>query len=410
LTPPAGSGLARVHFNALQAERSVASADGSIVVSGAVLEPLDKTLLLEFVKETRAQIIRLLALPVDEKNIPISLRAIKSDGGSGRCRIHIRVQRNAGVALHVETIEKMSREQLVKALCAGMLRYVLAVETNSVGEPPHDFPVWFSQGVAALLDVVRLQENVDGIAALGDVNHDQGHFDATWRLQWYTRKFNHRSRQQEHFDATWRRWSQGELPPAFTLVENFSPYASADVTLAAQLVAWLIEDTDTKGERISTLLKMLQQQAWSAKGVAQGMGVATLAELDWAWDMWLLNRRWLVLTPRVATPELVSRVQDVLRLFPGSPDIPLDALPFRNMPYDVRILVAYRQEPWAVSLIDTKILQFQRLGSGRSDVFRAMVDDYVLFLQALRRNESQERLNALWTQAEERRKELGVRN
>jgi len=410
LMPPAGSELVRARFDAFWAEGRVASADGSVAVSGAVLESSDKTLLLEFIKETRAHILRLLALPVDEKSIPIFLRVITGDGSVGRCRIHVRVQRNAGVFLHVETVGKMSRKQLAEALCAGMLRYVLASETNSVGEPPHDFPAWFSKGVAALLDVVHLQKYGDGIIVFDDVSHGQGHFDVAWRLQWYTRKFNHRSRQQEHFDATWRQWSQGELPPAFTLVESFSPYASTDIALAAQLVAWLIEDTDTKGGRMSTLRDMLRQGAWSARGVAQGMGHPSLAGLDWAWDRWLLNRRWTVLTPGVATPELVARVQDVLLLFRGSPDIPLDAVPSRDIPYDVRALAAYREEPWVTPLINTKIVQLQSLGSGRSDAFRAMVNDYIVFLQALRRNESQERLDALWTQAEGRRRELGVRN
>ena len=406
LTPPAGSELARARFDALRAEGNIASADGSVVVSGAVLMSLDKTLLLEFVKETRAQIIRLLALPYEGKNIPVLLKAIKSDGGPGRCRIHVVVQRHAGVVLHVENIEKMSRSQLVEALCAGMLRYVLSMETNSVGDPPHDFPAWFSKGVAALLDVVRLQEDVGGVVIVSDVTHLQGLVDEAWRQQWYVRKFNHRNRHQEHFDAIWKRWSHGELPPAFTLVESFSPYASADVALAAQLVAWLIEDPGTKGERMGTLRQMLQRQAWSAREVARGMGITSLSEFDWAWDRWLLNRRWIVLTPGVMTPELVSRVEDVLRIFPGSPDLPLDALPFRNVPYDVRILAAYRDEPWGPLLIDAKILQLQRLGSGRSDAYREMVTDYILFMQALRRNESHDRLKALWTQAEERRKSV----
>jgi hypothetical protein len=346
------------------------SADGRLRIAGPALTSSEKLEILRFVEDVRDRVGRLLGTPFDGPEFAIGLHVRDSEPEDpGGLDVRVDAGQDPPIRIAIRNPRVLQAPVLAERICAALLRSDAlargyrdangAASLASLRCAP--YPVWFGAGVARLLDASERQADAESVLS---------------------------------------RWSAAQLPCVDVLADAFSPFASADVALAAQLVAWFLDAPD-RATRYAHLRTEL------AKGTPWTSGLFAIAAgcddepggADTAWDGWLLARRWTVLTPGVTHPGLLARTRDQLRVWPGAPGTPLSIFPVR-CPLEPSDLILFRSEPWMPETAVAKVVAMQRLGGGRDEAYRRMAEAYSGFFLALQRRESKRRLTKLLAAAE----------
>lgn len=355
LVPPAEADFVRERFALMQAAAAVRSADGRVFVAGNGLSASGKLTLLGFVEDVRVRASRLLGAPFEGSAFSIGVHVRPGERDvAATLDLRVDISRDPAILLTVRNPESVDAPDMAERLCVAFLGVDALVAGNVPGRgrgpTPTPYPGWFGAGLARLLDVSARQDDAEGVLA---------------------------------------RWSAGGLPCFEVLAADFSPYASSDAALSAQLVAWFL-DTPDRRSRYERLRRSLGQgRSWAPallEAVAEP-GDSPLA-LDARWDAWLLSRRWTVLSPGTTHPALVARTRDQVRVWPGSPGTPLGVLPVRRA-MEPAELVARRTEPWVAATAAMQAAAMQRLGGGRGGAYRRVAESYAVFFDALRRRASE---------------------
>ncbi len=383
---------AREVLDQLVAQRSRAplrSADGTISVGGPALSAADSLHLIRVIEQVRGRLRRVLGLPLEGASTAIAVWAVADEDRSeppppgeqdppdrplARLRVWVAADRTPPIRLLIENPEELEPQDLTRALCGAWLR-ADALANGWVDPevlPPQisrsaPYPAWFGHGIARGLDPAVRQADAE---------------------------------------ATLERWSRAELPPVSVLLQPFSPYADADPALAAQLAAWLLDSTE-RSARLQTLRDaVIAAGGWSVPVVEQALGVGPeRGTLGTDWDLWLLERRWAVLTPGVTPDAFWSRTPSQLLVRPGNPGTPLEAWHPRT-PKRPAELIEHRRAAWMPSTASRKVFELQRLAVGRDEDYRHMAAAYTEFFVALQRGVSARRLRRALRIAEERFEEL----
>lgn len=369
LSPPPDVDFVRERLSALRAQAPIRSSDGRVQIGGPALNAPDKLVLLRFVEDVRGRASRLLGIDFDG---PAYAIAIHAEGGKpGAPQIDVRVSRPADVPIRIalRNPEGLHAPDLTERLCSALLR--ADALANGYSDPPGEpteparrcapYPAWFGAGLARLLDAQRRQADAEAVLA---------------------------------------RWSDAQLPGVLTLAESFSPYAATDAALASQLVAWFLAAPERAARHVQLRTEFVHGVPWSSALFARAVGCKPLpgcADVDW--DLWLLARRWVVLVPGTTQRALVLRTRDQLRVWPGTPGTPLDALPIRA-PIEPHALIDLRKAPWMQATAVFKIATTVRIASGRDEAYNRMAMAYASFFAGLRDGESKRRLTASLAAAE----------
>lgn len=333
-------------------------------VSGAGVSGADKLTLLRFVEEVRRRASRLLDLPLETPACAIALRVAEGEADApGQVLVRVDPGEHPPIRVVAYGLPTLHPPLLADRLCGALLR----ADALAAGyrDPPGSagaslrrapYPAWFGAGVARLLETARRQEDAEDV--LG-------------------------------------RWERGKVLPAPVLAEAFSPHASADPALAAQLVAWLLEAPDRRARMVALRDTLARGRAWTAGAFFEAVGCdLSPGGPDAALDQWLLERRWAVLTPGTTSAGLVRRTRRQLRLRPGTPGLPFSALPSGTV-LDPADLPARRSAPWMPEAAAAKVFALQRLASGRDAGYRQMAEAYTAFFVALQRRGSLRDLDRL---------------
>ena len=305
-----GAGNSREEFAAsvrekLASERVLRSADGLVSVTTPVeISGADALTLIRFVGDVRRRLSQLLGTPLDDEAYSLQLLVSHvADGGSPGVDCWTLMGRPPPILRACVTgLDGVDPREVAAALCRGFLR-VNAMKANwldsewakpdkTLPDNPDRFrhlpyPKWFGTGCARLLDVSARQDDAESALA---------------------------------------RLEAGNLPPVAELLSMKGSAADADPALAAQLVAWVLDDTP-RAVRFRELRQAIIDDVhgvWTPAAVlAIAAGTDDAAAADAAWRQWLADRRWAILTPGSSHPAFVKRLRGLLALAPP-PEKPAD--------------------------------------------------------------------------------------
>ncbi len=364
------------------ADAPIRTADGGISVGGPGLGAADRLLLVRFIDDLRARMRQTLGVPLHASYAAVGVWAAADEPAAGPDApleplppdalpgaglvVRVAAGQQPPIRLTIRRPQTLDARELAQALCTAWLR-ADALAAGWADPPGHParllrnapYPEWFGLGVARGMD---------------------------------------RPRRQADAEETLARWSRAELPPVTALLRSFSPYADADPALASQLVAWVLEAATMSGLRDA----VIAADGWSVAAVAGAMGLERdLAALGGGWDLWLLKRRWAVLTPGLAHDALWARTPPQLLVRPGNPGTPLDAWqpPVPKPPSE---LIRHRRASWMPATASRKVFEMQRLAAGRDERYQHMAAAYTEFFVALQRGDPARRLRHLLERADER--------
>ena len=202
-------------------------------------------------------------------------------------------------------------------------------------------------------------------------------------------------------------WQAGRVPPlAEWLVKPPQAWDSlTDGPVASVWMAWLLE-APLGQARMRWLFNHLdQREAVSADDAAgELVGVASRADMEVAWDAWIMRQKRKVFRPGTVPPEAVERFAAELLLYPGGFGIPLASGIKRGDGFVA--LVAQREAEWIDGFCRTKLTALRVLAVGRGSAFHRTVDCYAQFLDALARHKRPDRLRELLGAAEVQMRQL----
>jgi hypothetical protein len=184
---------------------------------------------------------------------------------------------------------------------------------------------------------------------------------------------------QSDADAVLAKWYRARLPCFEILAASFSPYATEDAAIAAQLVAWFLDTPDRAARFIRLRKALVEGEHWTHALFARAADCEPeLGGADAAWDAWLLGRRWTVLEPGSASPALVAHMRMQLVTHAGEPGFALDIAP-RLGGYSPEMLAASYPQLWTRQAAQAKRVLVRRIGAGRDEAFTNMTTAYSEF-------------------------------
>ena len=272
----------------LASVRMVHSADGLTTVSvPSAISGADALALCHFAGDVRSKLGTLLDASLDDERYATDLLVREdADGGSPYVACSVAGSGQGRIRLEIGGLETVRPESATIALCGGLLRAnALASGWRDPVDVPVDigaapYPPWIRLGAARLLDASVRQDDAE--RAIG-------------------------------------RLERGELPP---LAELFAPEGSpagADPALAAQLVAWLLDDIPRQARFRALRDAIVASGAWDVEAAFRlASGTEDAAGADAAWRAWLARRKWSILTPGLSHPAFVRRLRGLLELRPPS--------------------------------------------------------------------------------------------
>ncbi len=212
-----------------------------------------------------------------------------------------------------------------------------------------------------------------------------------------------RAQRGEDAFAMVERWRQGSVPPlADWLARDPEAWeATADAPMSALLVAWLLEPPAGYA-RLGRLLDRL------ADGVPIGSellaaellgGGADAADLEVAWDGWIMRQQRKVFRPGTTPPDVLDQLSVELLLYPGAFGIPLASDIERGAGFAA--LIDRRKADWIDGFCRIKLASLRALAVGRGSAMQETVERYGAFLEALARGKRSGRLQKLLAEAED---------
>lgn len=203
-------------------------------------------------------------------------------------------------------------------------------------------------------------------------------------------------------------WQKGRIPsladtlagPARTADASSAEATSEEREAACgTLVAWFADQQD-RGRRFAAVFQRVAASQpldteWMAKIIP---GCASPADLEQAWDTWLLKQRRIVYEPGTLSKSMMEQLDAALLLYPGFSGIRWsegapDTLTMRGM-----ITMPPGEGRAAVALARADALR--SLSLGRSDRLRGVTDAYCAFLHAVAENRPRKEIEELLDEAE----------
>ena len=243
------------------------------------------------------------------------------------------------LVLHLRDYEVAGRQDGRRALLQALFAILLA---DAAGDgPPAPPPSWLSEG---------LLRNLDPEARAGDL------------------------------ESILEAWQHGRLGPVESLLRGAPAILHVPDTAVPGLVqAWQgavvnwFTSVPGRRSRFEALFERLGAGEaltpdWLA-GALQGKGGSGLDEL---WDRWLLRQRYAVHRVGDVSARLLRQLNAELLLYPGTHGIPLD-VPF-GPATPIEAVPAFRAAEWMPDYARRTIVRLERLGAGRDEAFRAVVE------------------------------------
>lgn len=182
-------------------------------------------------------------------------------------------------------------------------------------------------------------------------------------------------------------------------LEDADANAAARVAEAGMLVMWLLDLPHDCTAMPRVIGRLAAGRAVTCEWFAGWVpGCTTAAELDAAWDRWLLRQKRVVAAPGRTSHEALRLLDAELLLYPGDSGIPLRDGRFRRVTLDS--LVERRDEAWMADFCASKCAALTVLAVGRGAAFKEVAAAYCRFLEALRAGRDADEIRRLLEAAE----------
>lgn len=341
----------------------ISNSDQTVRVSGEPLNSVDKQIIMQFAEDVRNRLQMLTDSSFTGEAYRLSIYAENAELDRP-CVIETNLlspkigsQNLPTIRISIMNPSKMDARDLAREICDGYLsmKVLVHAQGSSHAEPPAR---WFTAGLARYLDTAPRQDDAERFLV---------------------------------------KWQSAKLPPLWKLASINSPYASAHIDVAAQLVAYWLNFPD-RGKRIDLLCRGLGAgDPWSPTlFVETSSGLVNVWKGDRDFDVWLLSRRDSVLVPGQTHREFTIRAYFALMLNPGEDGAALD-VPANSPP---TLLVDRLDEAWSRPCARAKAARIMRLSAGRGTKFRKAAEKYAEFFDGVVRGEPKPKLLATFRLAE----------
>ncbi len=194
-------------------------------------------------------------------------------------------------------------------------------------------------------------------------------------------------------------WQAGQLGPIASLLDGRPTLVRAKAEDHAVLIrAWQgafvywLSMPQGRANRFRALFDRIARGAPVTADLVFGLlpdGAG--ADLDEAWDRWLLRHRRVVHHVGAVSERVLDVLHAELLLYPGSCAIPLniDASP----PLRLADAIRRRDEPWVPGFARVKIARLRMLGTGRAKALQDVVEAYCDILQGMLDGDDDETLH-----------------
>ncbi len=339
----------------LRSYSGTSNADETVRVSGEPFNSVDKQIIMQFAEDVRSRLQMLTDSSFTGDAYRLSIYA--EDGESDRpCIIDknlmspaIGLQRLPTIRISIVNPSKMDARDLAREICDGYLsmKVLVSAQGSSHAEPPAR---WFTAGLARYLDTVSRQDDAEDV---------------------------------------FTKWQSAKLPPLWKLALKNSPYPSANIEVASQLVAYWLDFPDRR-KRMDLLCRALGAgDLWSPALFAEtSSGLVDLRQADRSFDSWLLDRCDTVLTPGRTRREFIVRTYYALTLNPGEDEAALE-IPASS---PLSLLVDRLDEEWIRNCARSKTERIMRLSAGRGAKFRKAAEKYAEFFDGVVRGDAKPKL------------------
>ncbi len=341
----------------------ISNSDQTVRVSGEPLNSVDKQIIMQFVEDVRSRLQMLTDSSFTGDAYRLSIYAENAESDRP-CAIEkdllspkIGFQSLPTIRISIINPSKMDARDLAHEICDGYLsmKVLVNAQGSSHAEPPAR---WFTAGLARYLDTAPRQDDAESFLI---------------------------------------QWQSAKLPPLWKLTSLNSPYPSAEIDVAAQLVAyWLAFPNREK--RMDLLCRGLGAgEPWTPELFSEtSSGLLEIHKADRDFDVWLLARRDSVLVPGQTHREFTTRAYFALALNPGEDGAALD-VPANSSP---ALLVDRFNEAWTRPCAQLKTARIMRLSAGRGAKFRKAAEKYAEFFGGVVRGEPKPKLLATLCLAE----------
>ncbi|MBN1556546.1 MAG: hypothetical protein JW951_00200, partial [Lentisphaerae bacterium] len=194
-----------------------------------------------------------------------------------------------------------------------------------------------------------------------------------------------------------RLWRAGRLPTVTDFLAGGGA-AAARGPMSGLLVGWLADRPD-RAARFGALFERLAAgrtapPGWFCEAV---LGYGGAADLEEAWDAWMLQQERTVYEPGRASPAAWEALAAERLLYPGAFGIPHAV---GTAPLRLRDLMHWRDAPWLEAAVESKVRRLRLMALGRGEAYGAVVEHYAAYLNALRGDADREVLVELLEEAE----------
>lgn len=272
-------------------------------------------------------------------------------------------------ALCVRAPLQMDMEAANEALCAWLLAYAVSarLETAAAATNAAPVPQWLAVGLSRCIYPVTRAHDAELALELWD----EGQVEPL---------------------ADFLRTAEGELNPRSRAV-------------AGALLTW-VAAAPRRADALQGALRSLAAGRPIDLGWWRSVArhAAVWADVEAAWDNWMLRQGRVVHTPGRTTPATLRRFHAALLLYPGVCGIPLSSEPYRSMAWES--LPAARDEVWTPGFCVSKRASLRLLAAGRSEDLKRATEAYVRFLDALAERKSVRTLTRRLAEAREASEKL----
>jgi hypothetical protein len=194
------------------------------------------------------------------------------------------------------------------------------------------------------------------------------------------------------YGAVFKSWRGGALPPlADCLSLLTSPSAPEAVT--GVIVQWILS---MKG-RDACLRDVMRRSAGGGaprpEWFYEVSGCSTPADLESAWEKWLVGRQWVIGAAGRRAHWIVERVREERLIYPGDSGIP--SRKPGDAPMAPEDLIGESGSQWARDAAAARAVRLRVLSAGRGSEVGGVLEAYIRFFDALRDGKGKQELKVL---------------
>lgn len=188
-------------------------------------------------------------------------------------------------------------------------------------------------------------------------------------------------------------WRQGGVPPLAECLSSLVSSGAVDNAMAGVLVQWMLSLKE-EGACLRTAIRRASGGAVPRpEWFFEFAGCATPADLESAWERWLVDRQWVIGSPGKGSGWMLERIRGERLLYPTDSGIP-NGKP-GDPPLTMADLVRERKFEWARTAAASRAVRLRLLAAGRASEAAEVLGAYSQFLEAVRDGSSESELNRM---------------